>query len=211
MHVPLTLAVFLLLTTAIVLLRIFWSRLSPRTRRALRLSAGTIFVLFFLSFVSRWGPSSDRLNSVFYWSALLSYEFFVLLFTHLRPRWLTATIAVVLILPLFSASVFLPLTGLFDTSTHTVVSLDDNFLSERVPWGEGPPPTTGTDLYIYYQPPWMPLFRRHVQAARYFNGQCDASAAHATLQPDRKSVLMSCPAAPDQPLSSARNLIVKFY
>src|SRR5271170_3507847 len=113
MHVPLTLAVFLLLTTAIVLLRIFWSRLSPRTRRALRLSAGTIFVLFFLSFVSRWGPSSDRLNSVFYWSALLSYEFFVLLFTHLRPRWLTATIAVVLILPLFSASVFLPLTGLF--------------------------------------------------------------------------------------------------
>lgn len=158
----------------------------------------------------RVSTSSSHLNAVFYWLAAASYGFFLLLFTLLRPRWLTTMIAIILFFPILSASAFLPLAELFNPAPHTVVSLGPDLISDNVPWGTGPVPIAGFDFTIYSTPSWTRFLRRRRQAARYFNGQCDAAHASAMIQPDGEHALMTCPAYPGQP-DTARNLVVKLY
>ena len=211
MNVPLTFAVLAALTGAIVLLRLFWPRLSRRTRSLLIGCACTVLAVSAIGLVTRWSTASNRLNIALYWACIASYELFLILFTLLRPRWLTSIIAIILILPILSASIFLPLAGIFDSPPITTAVLGDHFISERTPWGSGTADTSGTDLTIYYRPPWAPFLRRRQLSCHYYGGQCNASQAFAVLQPDHKSVLMSCPASPDHPADSARHLVLKLY
>ncbi|MEO6909311.1 MAG: hypothetical protein ABI158_00105 [Edaphobacter sp.] len=208
---PLTFAALALLTGALILLRLRWPRLSPKTQKKLVLSACIAILVYAIPTDAHWSTSSNRVNAALYWAAIASYEFFLLLFTLLRPRWLTGIIAAVLIVPILSASAFLPLAELFDTSAHTVVTVSPNLISDLAPWGTGTAPTSGFDLTIYSHPSWTKLLRHRRQGCHYFSGQCDASRASAALQPDGKHVLMSCPAAPDQPPDATRNLVVKLY
>jgi hypothetical protein len=208
---PLTFAALALLTVALILLRLRWAHLSPKTHEILIACACVALGLYAFSAVTRWSTSSNHLNAALYWFAVAAYEFFLLLFTLLRPRWLTTIIAVVLILPILSASPFLPLADLFDPAPHTIVSIGSNFISERTPWGTGTAPSSGFDLVIYSHPSWTHVLRRRRQACHYFSGQCDASRASATLQPDGKHVLMSCPAASNQQPGAGRSLVVKLY
>jgi hypothetical protein len=170
----------------------------------------TALALYLLMFATGWSTSSNHLNAAIYWAAIAGYEFFLLLFTLLRPRWLTTIIAVILMLPLLSASPFLPLAELFSPAPHTISSIGPNFISDLAPWGTGRAPS-GFDLTIYSHPSWTRFLRHRRQASHYFSGQCDASKASATLQPDGKHVLMSCPAAANQPPNAARSLVVKLY
>jgi hypothetical protein len=209
MNLPLTFAALLALTGALVLLRFFWPRLSRPTQSLLIACACIVPTLFAIASVTGWSSSSIRWNAAFYWGCIASYEFLLILFTRLCPRWLTSIIATILILPILSASVFLPLAALFDPPPVTTVVLGDHLISERTPWGSGPVATTGTDLTIYYQPSWAPFVHRHRLSCRYFGSQCNAAEAYAVLQPDNKSVMMSCPASPDQPPETAHNLVMK--
>lgn len=208
---PLTFAVLLLMTGALVVLRLRWSRLTPKIHRVIIFCACAALLLHAISFATGWSTSSDHLNAAVYWIAMAAYEFFILLFTLLRPRWLTTTIAIILIVPVFSASPFLPLADLFYSAPHTVVRIGPNIISDRAPTGPEHTDSSGFDLAIYSHPSWTQFLRRRRQASHYFSAQCDASQASATLQPDGKHVLMSCPAAPNQPPDAARNLIVKLY
>jgi hypothetical protein len=211
MHLPLTFASFALLTTGIVVLRLFWRRLSFRIHCVLISLACTALFFFALSSVTKWKIYPAPLNASLFWSAVAGYEFFLILFTLLRPRWLTSIIAAILILPLLSASVFLPLARLFDTSQQKTISLGDRFVSVRTPWGGETSDNSGADLEIYWRPSWAPFLEHQVQGARYYNTQCDTGASFAVLQPDHKSVRMNCPAASNQPASAARSLVVKFH
>jgi hypothetical protein len=208
---PLTFSTLAILTGALVLLRLRWIRLSRRSHQALVGCAVAALVLYGVISAGGWSTSSSPLNAAFYWAAIAGYEFLLLLFTLLRPRWLTAIIAAVLLFPILSASVFLPLAELFDPAPHTIVSIGPNLISDRAPWGTGTAPSSGFDLTIYSHPSWTHFFRRRRQACHYYSGQCDASRSSATLQSDGKHVLMSCPAAPDQPFDAARHLVVKLY
>jgi hypothetical protein len=207
---PLTFAALAILTGALILLRLKWLRLSHKAQSILIGFAGTALILYLLMFATGWSTSSNHLNALIYWAAIAGYEFFLLLFTLLRPRWLTAIIALVLMLPILSASPFLPLAELFNTAPHTTASIGPDLVSDLTPWGTGTLPQ-GFDLAIYSHPSWTQFLRHRRQASRYFSGQCDASKASATLQPDGRHVLMSCPAAPDQQPDAARNLVVKLY
>lgn len=211
MHLPLTFAALATLTGALVLLRFSWPHLSPRLQIFFIASACIILLLFGLAMATRWSISSLRVNTACYWACIASYIFFLVLFTRLRPYWLTSIIAIILILPILSSSFLLPLTVLFDTLPVTKATLGNHFISERVPWSTHALETAGTDLTIYSGPPWASFIRRRRQAARYYNSQCNASQAFAVLQPDGKSVLMVCPAAPGQPPDTARRLVVKLY
>ena len=208
---PLTFAALAILTGALILLRLRWRKVSQKTHLILIGFAGAALVLYLLMFATGWSTSSNHLNAVIYWAAIAGYEFFLLLFTLLRPHWLTTIIAAVLMLPILSASPFLRLAELFNPAPHTTVSIGPNFLSDLAPWGTGIAASSGFDLTIYSHPTWTQFLRRRRQASRYFSGQCDASKASATLQPDGKHVLMSCPAAPNQPPDAARSLVVKLY
>lgn len=208
---PLTFAALAVLTGALVFLRLRWLHLSRKTQTAFIGCAGAILLVDALLFATNWSTSSDHLNAALYWCAIASYEFFILLFTLLRPRWLTTITSAVLILPILSASPFLPLAELFNSAPHTIVSLGHNFTSDRFPWGTGTAPTSGFDMVIYSHPGWTHFFRHRRQGCRYYSGQCDAAQSYATLQPDHKHILMSCPAAPGQPLDTAQSLVVRLY
>ncbi|MEO6815662.1 MAG: hypothetical protein ABI177_03095 [Edaphobacter sp.] len=207
---PITFAVLAILTGALILLRLRWHQLSHKAHSIFIGCAGTALVLYLLMFATSWSTASNHLNAAIYWAAIAGYEFFLLLFTLLRPRWLTTIIAVVLMLPILSASPFLPLAELFNPASHTITSIGPDFTSDLAPWGTGRAPS-GFDLTLYSHPSWTQFLRRRRQACHYFSGQCDASKAYATLQSDGKHVLMSCPAAPDQQPDAARSLVVKLY
>ena len=206
---PITFAVLAILTGALIFLRLRWTRLSRKTHRILIVCACVALIINAFGKVTHVSTSSSHVNAALYWFAVAGYGLVLLLFTLLRPRWLTAIIAIVLFLPILSASAFLPLAELFDPAPHTVVTLAPNLISDNVSWGTGIVPIAGYDFAIYSYPSWTHLLRRRRQGARYYDEQCDAAHASATLQPDGKHVLMSCPAAAGQPPDSARNLVVK--
>jgi len=208
---PPTFALFVVLTGALIALRLSWSRISLGSHRILIACACAALFIYAFTFVTGWSTSSNHLNASLYWFAIAGYELFLFLFTLLRPRWLTIIIAIVLIIPILSASPFLPLTELFNSAPHSIAPIGPDLVSDRSPWSDGPFANSGFDLVVYSYPSWTHFVRRRRQGARYYNGQCDAAHASATLQPDQKHVLMSCPAAPGQPQSSARNLVVKLY
>ena len=208
---PLTFAILAILTGALIVLRVRWRHLSAKAHAIFITCAGAALLLYAISFTTGWSTASNHLNAALYWFAISGYEFFLLLFTLLRPRWLTTTITIVLIFPILSASAFLPLAEIFDSAPHTIVSIGPGLTSDRAPWGTGAPATSGFDLTIYSHPSWTNFFRRRRQASRYFSGQCNASESTATLQPDAKHVLMLCPAAPGQQADAARTLVVKLY
>lgn len=208
---PLTFAAFAILTGALLLLRLRWPRLSPETQRFLVVCSCAVLALVGAAKATRWSTSSTHLNAVFYWLVIAGYGVLLVLFTLLRPRWLTTIIAIVLFIPILSASAFLPLAELFNPAQHTIVDIGPNLTSDLAPWGTGTAPTSGYDLNIYSHPSWTHFLRHRRQGSHYYSGQCDSSRASATLEPDGEHVLMSCPAAPNQPPDAARNLVVKLY
>ena len=172
-----------------------------------RLSSSTLF-----TFATGWSTSSNHLNAALYWLAIAGYEFFILLFTLLRPRWLTTIIAI-------DSAASAPLGQPLSSACRSLQSRTAHHRLHRPQSHQRPrsvgirrtADSSGFDLTIYSHPSWTHFLRHRRQASHYYSGQCDAARASATLQPDGKHVLMSCPAAPDQQPDAARNLVVKLY
>lgn len=211
MHVPLTLGVLAAVTGILVLLRIFWSRIPRGAQWFLIACAVIIPVVFVIGMATRWSVTPARVNFGIYWLCIASYEFLLILFTRLRPRWLTSIIAILLILPVLSASIFVPLALFFAAQSVTTARLGGDIVSERVPWGLGTDETSGTDLTIYYQPRWAPWLHRRIVSNRYYGGQCDAWSAYAVILPGGDNVRMICPASPNLPPNSAESIVWPLY
>lgn len=203
MHFTLTFALIATLTASMVVVRIFWPRIPQTAKTALTIFVVAVFVIFAVAYVTKWSASSLRLNFAFGWALLAAWEIVLIYFSLLKPRWLTGIVAVVMLFPLLSASVLFPLASVFSPMPATTVKLGGQVISVRVPWGTGTGETTGTDLFLFYQPSWMPFARRALRSARYFNGKCDANAAYAVLSPDQERVTMVCPTASYLPADSA--------
>jgi hypothetical protein len=88
MYIPITTAALALLTAAMVLLRIFWSRVPPRVRFFLIRASIAMIILHGLFVVTKWNTTSGRLNVFINWMAIAGYELLVVLFSRLPPRWL---------------------------------------------------------------------------------------------------------------------------
>jgi hypothetical protein len=200
MHVPITTATLALLTFAILLLRVFWPRVPARVRFYLIRAAVVLLTVHIIFTVTKWGTTSDRVNVMIKWLAVASYELLLLLFTGLRPRWLTSTCGVILLVPVFASSVLLPLTYLFDTSINKPTSIGNNLSYQRVLWGDGNDTSanSGSDIVLSYRPRFVPFLRRYLRSVPFNNQQCDAGAAYAVLGPAPKTVLARCPHRPSQ-------------
>src|SRR5258705_659887 len=123
MYIPLTAAALALLTVAMILLRIFWSRVPPRLRFLLIRASIAIIVLHGVFVVTKWNTTSDRLNVLIIWLAIAGYELLVLLFSRLPPRWLTLPSTIILLIPLFATTILVPLTQIFDPASLTNLPL----------------------------------------------------------------------------------------
>ncbi len=164
MHVPLTIATLALITLAMVILRFFWFRLPARLHGSLVYTAIAMILLRILFVASKWTTTSDRMNTILNWAAVTSYALIIVLFTLYRPKWLTTISAVILILPIFTSTIVLPLGRLFDPTTPDITSIGNHLLLEREPWDADPAKqNTGIDLTVYYRPPLIPFMRHKVQ------------------------------------------------
>src|SRR5258708_25632494 len=134
MYMPITTAALALLTAAMLLLRIFWSRVPPRLKFFLIRASIAMIILHGLFVVTRWNTTSDRLNVFINWLAIAGYELLVLLFSTLPPRWLTLPSSIILLIPLFAASILGPLTYIFDPALRRNVPLDDHLFYQIDPW-----------------------------------------------------------------------------
>ena len=70
MYIPITTALLALLTVAMLLLRIFWSRVPPRLRFLLIRASIAIIIVHGLFVLTKWNTTSDRLNAVINWMAV---------------------------------------------------------------------------------------------------------------------------------------------
>jgi hypothetical protein len=198
MYIPITIAALILLTAAMVLLRIFWSRVPPRLRFFLIRASIAMIVLHGLIVVTKWTTTSDRLNVLINWLAIAGYELLVLLFSRLSPRWLTLPSAIILLIPLFASSILGPLTYLFEPGFHAKVSLGDHLFYEVNPWSNVGGGNRGVDVLIYYYPPFVPFIRHKLQSIPFNDQECNSRAASAIAFPAKKTVLGRCPNWPSQ-------------
>jgi hypothetical protein len=193
MHIALTTAVLVLLTVAMLLLRIFWSGGPARLRFSILTVSISLVLLESFFAATRWGTISDRLNVFIFWLAVAAYEFLVLFFSRLSPKWLTTLSATILLVPVFASSIVLPLTELFDLSSYKTVPVGDNLFYEVKPWGNTGGGRTGADLIVSYRPPIAPFLRHKIRIIPFNDGECNSSAAIAIPFPSTKTVLGRCP------------------
>jgi len=199
MYIPITTAALALLTVAMILLRIFWSRVPSRLRFFLIRASIAAIALHALFVVTKWNTTSDRLNVFINWLAIAGYELLVLLFSTLPPRWLTLTSTIILMIPLFSSSILGPLTSIFDPGSHKKVNLEDHLFYQIDPWSNAGGGSKGVDVIIYYRPPFAPFLRHRVRSIPFNDRECNSRAASAIVLPARKTVIFRCPNLPSQP------------
>jgi hypothetical protein len=193
MHIALTTAVLALLTVAMLLLRIFWNGGPPRLRFGILAVSISLVLLQSFFAATRWGTISDRLNVFIFWLAVAAYEFLVLFFSRMSPKWLTTLSATILLIPVFASSIVLPLTELFDSSSYKTVSVGNNLFYQVRPWGNTGGGNKGADLIVFYRPPIAPFLRHKIRIIPFNDHECNSSAAVAIPFPSTKTVLGRCP------------------
>jgi hypothetical protein len=164
-------------------------------------------VLCGLGSATGWSSTSITFNTILVWSSYLGYIFLVLLFTLLRPRWLSVTVAIVLILPILSSSLILPLGDIFDMTPATKVDLGHQVQSVTIPFVNAPF-NSGADIAVYHRPAYMPFLRHRIFSARFYDTQCDTAELGAEVQsePQPSRILIHCPALPSHSPDSAHVL-----
>jgi hypothetical protein len=198
MYIPITIAALASLTAAMILLRIFWLRLPSRLRFILIRASIVLVTLHVLFVVTKWSTISDRLNTVINWLAIAGYALLILLFSRLSPRWLTIPSAVILLLPVFAASIVIPLARLFEPGSPRNIPLGNHLFYEVSPWANMNGGNAGVDVFIYYIPSFAPFLRHRIQVIPYNNGECNTSGTYVTLLSNPKAVLGHCPGWPNQ-------------
>jgi hypothetical protein len=205
MNIPLTTVVLLLLTAALVMVRIFWLRVPPRLRVFLVRFACVSAVAQLLITGSTWSTGSNLVNAIINWLAIAGYMLLILLFTRLHPRWLTTISGIILLIPVFASSVVIPLGNVFTPTPNRPVYITRDIAFERIVWIEGP--SSGIDFNIYRRPSWAPFLRHKLDYVPFNNHQCHTAAATAMLEPDNKNVRVTCPPWPDQNTEPVERII----
>jgi hypothetical protein len=197
MYIPITVATLALLTVVMILVRIFWLRIPPRIRLFLIGTSVVLIVIHVLFEATKWSTTSDRLNVVISWLAIAGYELLVLLFSRVSPKWLALPSAIILLLPLVSSTILLPLTELFQPVSRSTAPMGDQLFYEVSRWENTGGGNAGVDIIIYHRSSLLPFFRRKLQVIPFNNQECNAYAAFAISLP-AKHYLGRCPYWPSQ-------------
>jgi hypothetical protein len=193
MHVPITLAALACLTALLIVFRQLWPRLRPSVQRLLLALAIFFILVSALMYALGWNTVSPFVNAGLRWLAVAGYEFILILFTRLRPRWLTTLTATVLLLPILGASIFLPLTFLFDRDPVETTRIAPGLLFTKAPWDAAGMGNRGMDLTLSRIPSRLPLLRNQITTIRLYDTQCDTSATSASFEVATHIVHIHCP------------------
>ena len=206
MDITITAAILVVLTVAILLLRIFWLRIPLGFRTFLLRGAAAVVLLHLFFVVTKWGTTSTRVNAIINWLAIAGYELFIILFSRLAPKWLTSLSAAILMVPLFAASILFPLALVLRPDAFARVPIGNHLFYRIVPWSSGAG-NPGVDLNIYYIPPFAPFLSRKVGSQPFNTEHCDAFAAYALPGPEPKTILARCPHSTAQPAESEDRIV----
>jgi len=196
MYFPLTLVLLGLLTVAALVLRQLWWRMPSWLHKLLlRLALAAVLIRFFF-LVSQWSTTSLHVNDLLCWVGVAGYEILLVRFSLMRPQWLTALCAIVLLMPLAGSTVLQPLTRIFYWSNADIVPIGGHYFCERSPWDTAGVGNSGIDLIIFYQPPFAPFLHHLVQRTAFGDDSCITSASKAVADLDHKLVHFYCPVRP---------------
>lgn len=187
------------LTGFAVALRLLWPRLGLRSHRRIFFVLALLLLPTLLSTLSRWETTSAHINASLLWIRIFAYELCIVFFTLMRPRAVTTSIAVILLLPIFSSSIVGPASALFSSSRPTIQSIGYDYFLELSPWSGGPQENTGTDFTLFYQPAGIHLLRRPFMGSRLYDTQCRTSDTIATLDAATAHIALHCPALTSDP------------
>lgn len=207
MYLPITIAALALLTVAMIVLRIFWSRLPLRLASFLIRLSIALVVLQAICSATHWSTTSDHVNVLINWLAITGYELLLLLFAGLSPRWLTVPSAIILMIPLFAAIILIPLTHLFDPYTRQNIPIGDHLFYEINPWTNVGGGNGGIDITIFRRSRVFPFLRHRLQTIPFNNDECDSSKASAIAVPEKRAVLGRCPGWPSNSSGTVEKLL----
>ncbi len=193
-----TITALALLTVAMILVRIFWLHLSTRLRWFLIRVSVVIAAIHFLFAITKWSTTSDRVNVLINWLAIAGYMLLALLFSRVSPKWITIPCTAILLVPLLSSSVLLPLTRLFEPGSPQVTPIGDHLFYEVAPWANTGGGNAGVDVIVYRYSPLIPFLRHRLQTIPFNDRECNAFAAIAVLLPATKRYVGRCPFWPNQ-------------
>jgi hypothetical protein len=188
-----TIGLLLALTVAVLILRFFWQKISPKIERTILITAACVVMIRLFIAGTQWGTMAPRFDAFLCWAAVVGYETILVRFSLMRPRWLTSISAFVLLMPVFGSTFLFPLTGIFYTGPADIRPIGYNYLLERTPWDVRVGGHSGIDLGIFYRPPLAPFLRHMVQRSSFSDEQCDAKAVSVTVDPASKLVHIHCP------------------
>ena len=188
-----TIGLLLALTVAILILRLFWSRISPGVERALLIVAAVVVAIRLTFAVTQWSTMAPHFDASLCWAAVVGYEIMLARFSLMRPRWLTSISAFVLVLPVFGSTLLFPLTGIFYTGPADIRPIGYNYILEQSPWDVSVGGHSGIDLGIFYRPPLVPFLRHMVQRSSFSDEQCEVNAVTVTVDPAHQLVRIHCP------------------
>jgi hypothetical protein len=198
MYLPLTFGLLGLLTGAVLLLRMFWWKLPPSARRGILTVAVAMVLLRMGSIATQWSMTSTKMNDVICWLAVAGYEVLLARFSLMRPQWLTASSATVLLFPLIGSTLLLPLTRIFDWTADDLSQLSGPYILERNTWDTDGSGHSGIDMVVFYRPTLVPFVRHLSQRASFGDDECNAEAATAQVDPQRHMVHFHCPTRGDE-------------
>ena len=198
MDIPITITALALLTVAMIFMSSFWLRIPPRLRWFLICGSAAMIILHMLFAATKWSTTSDHLNVLLKWCAIAGYELLVLLFARVSPKWLTLPCAVILLAPLISASVLLPLSQLFQPDSQPVAPMGDSLFYEVFPWANPGGGNSGVEIFVYRRSPIVPYLRHQLQVIPFNNQECNASQAFAISLPATAQYIGRCPYWPAQ-------------
>ena len=185
------LALILLIVSAIAL-RQRWPRLSRSARVACLLTAVLLMLTRSLCDAVRWEIAYSRINDLLIWGRIVGYVVLVVLFTRLRPRALTIAAAVVLLLPLLSASVYLPLELVFDPTPRRLTDIGDRVMLEQTSWRRAGNDNRAVDYVLSQRSRRLPFLQHTFQVGRIYRTQCDTDHLSAFFT-RRGDVILHCP------------------
>lgn len=207
MYISITTITLILMTVALIGLRLVWSRIPAKLRKGILYASIALVALHLLILASKWETSSDRFNIILSWLFIGGYMLLILQLTRLTPYWLTSLSAAILIFPLFSATILLPLTSLFQADYFPMVPMGHGLWYQVVPWTNTGAGIAGGELQVYNRPQFAPFLRHKFQSTPYNEGQCNFKAAFAEPGPYPGTVLARCPHWPTQSAGSVDELL----
>ena len=144
----------------------------------------------------------SRFNDLLLWTRIAGYILVVILFTRLRPTLLTVPSALILLLPLLSASVYLPLEFLFDPTPRLRTDIGNRVVIEETPWQRSGSENRAVDYTVSQRSKWLPFLERTYRVGRFYRTQCDSDTISASLA-SGNAVILHCPAGEpgDEPVN----------